>query len=119
MTEDLFRTIFRKAHAAHPNCLRDEWVSESCRDARGRPVDRPIVWSRRNGPWHPVDLLLVGAAPGNAGGKGSGTLGAHATRIPFGGDIAGANLDVLLGSIGKTRNDVFITASLNMLPAAG
>jgi len=113
------RDIFRKAHAQHPNCLRDEWVSEACRDARGRPVDRPIVWSRRNGPWQPADLLLVGAAPGNAGGKGGGALGAHGTRIPFGGDIAGANLDALLGSIGRTRNDVFITAALNKLPAAG
>ncbi|MGQ0562010.1 MAG: uracil-DNA glycosylase family protein [Gemmatimonadota bacterium] len=82
-------------------------------------MDRPLVWSRRNGPWHPVDLLWVGAAPGNAGGRGGGSLGAHGTRIPFGGDIAGANLDVLLGSIGISRNDTFITASLNQLPAAG
>ncbi len=63
--------------------------------------------------------MWVGAAPGNAGGRGAGILGAHATRIPFGGDVAGANLDVLLGSIGVTRNDTFITASLNSLPAAG
>ena len=115
----VFKLIFRKAHAEHPNCLLDEWLSEPCRDAHGQPVDRPIVWSRRNGPWQQTDLLLVGAAPGNAGGKGSGNLGAHATRIPFGGDIAGANLDVLLGSIGKSRNDVFITAALNKLPVAG
>lgn len=119
MSEILFREIFRKAHASHPNCLRDEWVAEPCRDRRGRAVDRPLVWSRRNGPWRQVDLLWVGAAPGNAGGKGAGVLGAHATRIPFGGDIAGANLDVLLGSIGITRNDTFIVAALNMLPAAG
>jgi uracil-DNA glycosylase len=114
-----FPAIFRKAHANHPNCLRDEWISEPCRDAAGQPVDRPLAWSRRNGPWHPVDLLWVGAAPGNAGGKGAGILGAHATRIPFGGDIAGANLDVLFGSIGITRNETFITAALNQLPLAG
>lgn len=119
MSEILFREIFRKAHALHPNCLTDEWAAEPCRDKRGRAVGRPLVWSRRNGPWREVDLLWVGAAPGNAGGKGTGVLGAHATRIPFGGDIAGANLDVLFGSIGITRNDTFIVAALNMLPAAG
>lgn len=78
-----------------------------------------MVWSRRNGPWHRVPILFVGAAPGNAGGRGRGDLGAHATRIPFGGDIAGANLDALLGSIGLDRNEVFLTASYNALPAAG
>lgn len=108
-----FAEVFRKAHAGHPRCLRDEWLSEPC------PIERPIAWSRRSGPWRPVDLLFVGAAPGNAGGRGAGHLGAHATRIPFGGDIAGANLDVLLGSIGITRNDTFLTAALNSLPVAG
>lgn len=119
MSENDFRHIFRRAHAGHPECQRDEWLSEPCRDARGRAVARPIVWSRRNGPWHPVEILWVGAAPGNAGGRGAGVLGAHATRIPFGGDVAGANLDVLLGSIGITRNDTFITAALNQLPQSG
>jgi uracil-DNA glycosylase len=64
-------------------------------------------------------VLFVGAAPGNAGGKGAGDMGAHATRIPFGGDIAGANLDVLLASAGLSRDEVFIVASLNRLPDAG
>jgi uracil-DNA glycosylase len=64
-------------------------------------------------------VLWVGAAPGNAGGLGRSDLGAHGTRIPFGGDIAGGNLDVLLGSIGLTRNDTFIVASYNQLPAKG
>lgn len=118
-SEKRFRDIFRWAHARHPQCLRDEWLSEPCRDPRGRAVARPLVWSRRNGPWHAVEILWVGAAPGNAGGRGSGMLGAHATRIPFGGDVAGANLDVLLGSIGLTRNDTFITAALNQLPQSG
>lgn len=77
------------------------------------------MWSRRSGPWRRVPILFVGAAPGNAGGRGRGDLGAHATRIPFGGDIAGANLDVLLGSIGMSRNDVFLTASYNALPERG
>jgi uracil-DNA glycosylase len=61
----------------------------------------------------------VGAAPGNAGGKGQGSLGAHGTRIPFGGDIAGANLEVLLGSIGLDRNHTFIVGAYNSLPARG
>jgi uracil-DNA glycosylase len=117
--EQRFAQIFRKIHAQHPNCLQDEWLTEPCALKTGKPDPRPIAWSRRNGPWRQVDLLWVGAAPGNAGGKGSGILGAHATRIPFGGDVAGANLDVLLGSIGITRNDTFITASLNSLPASG
>lgn len=82
-------------------------------------MDRPLVWSRRNGPWRPVDVLWVGAAPGNAGGLGSSDLGAHGTRIPFGGDIAGGNLDVLLAAAGLTRNETFIVASLNQLPARG
>jgi uracil-DNA glycosylase len=114
-----FAEIFRRLHARHPNCLADEWLMEPCRLKNGRRDPRPIAWSRRNGPWHQTDLLWVGAAPGNAGGKGAGQLGAHGTRIPFGGDVAGANLDVLLGSIGITRNHTFITASLNSLPAAG
>ncbi|HSL72054.1 MAG TPA: uracil-DNA glycosylase family protein [Longimicrobiales bacterium] len=117
--ETRFRDIFRTLHAEHPNCLRDEWLTTPCADAGGAPVPRSIIWSRRNGPWQQTDLLWIGAAPGNAGGKGSGQLGAHATRIPFGGDIAGGNLDVLLGSIGLDRNRTFITASYNQLPAAG
>lgn len=117
--EQRFRQIFRRVHAEHPNCLRDEWLSESCRLQNGQLAPRPIVWSRRNGPWQRSDVLWIGAAPGNAGGKGSGQLGAHATRIPFGGDIAGANLDALLGSIGLDRNHTFLTASYNQLPATG
>lgn len=117
--EARFADIFRTLHARHPNCLQDEWLTEPCRLRNGRRDPRPIAWSRRNGPWRQVDLLWVGAAPGNAGGKGSGELGAHGTRIPFGGDVAGANLDVLLAGIGITRNETFITASLNSLPAAG
>jgi len=46
-------------------------------------------------------------------------MGAHGTRIPFGGDIAGANLEVLLGSIGLNRNETFIVGAYNSLPARG
>jgi uracil-DNA glycosylase len=116
---DRFRRIFRRVHSGHPSCLRDEWLKQPCRDGAGVPVERPIVWSRRNGAWRQVDVLFVGAAPGNAGGRGSGSRGAHATRIPFGGDVAGANLDVLLDTMGLDRNHTFIVAALNQLPAAG
>ncbi len=117
--EERFRRIFRRVHAGHPGCLEDEWLSEPCRPGGGAPAERPIVWSRRNGAWRRVDTLWVGAAPGNAGGKGEGDLGAHGTRIPFGGDISGANVDALFGSIGLNRNDTFIVAALNQLPAKG
>lgn len=118
-TEQRYREIFRRAHAGHPGCLGDEWLMEPCRDRDGREAGRALVWSRRNGPWRQHDLLWVGAAPGNAGGMGTGDMGAHATRVPFGGDIAGANLDVLLSSVGLDRNRTFIVAALNQLPERG
>lgn len=117
--EARYRRTFRRAHAGHPRCLADEWLAEPCAGPDDEPVDRPLVWSRRNGPWTHHDTLWVGAAPGNAGGMGSGHMGAHGTRIPFGGDIAGANLDVLLSAAGLDRNQVFIVAALNRLPDRG
>ena len=117
--EARFREIFRRAHASHAGCQRDEWLGEPCRISEGGEADRSIVWSRRNGPWRRSDVLWVGAAPGNAGGMGSGAMGAHATRVPFGGDIAGANLDVLLSAAGLDRNQTFIVAALNQLPERG
>jgi len=116
--EARYRAVFRRLHARHPRCAADEWLDTPCRDASGDPVT-PIVWSRRNGPWRRVPVLWIGAAPGNDGGRGSGGLGSHGTRIPFGGDVAGANLDVLLASIGLTRDDTFIAAALNSLPRKG
>jgi uracil-DNA glycosylase len=117
--EERFRTIFRRLHRDHATCRADEWLMRPCADRDGRLLDRPSVWSRRNGPWHRVAVLWVGAAPGNAGGRGKGDLGAHGTRIPFGGDVAGANLEVLLGSLGIDRNETFIVAALNRLPDRG
>jgi uracil-DNA glycosylase len=114
-----FRRIFRAAHAGHAGCEDDEWLMEPCRLPDGTPADRPLVWSRRNGPWRRHDVLWVGAAPGNAGGMGSGDMGAHGTRIPFGGDIAGGNLDVLLAAAGLDRNRTYIVAALNQLPGKG
>ncbi|HSH44687.1 MAG TPA: uracil-DNA glycosylase family protein [Longimicrobiales bacterium] len=117
--EAAFRRIFRRAHAHHLSCADDEWLHAPCRNPDGTEADRPLVWSRRNGPWHRCDVLWVGAAPGNAGGMGAGAMGAHGTRIPFGGDIAGANLDLLMESIGLDRNSTYIVASLNQLPDRG
>lgn len=114
-----FREIFRRVHADHPPCLNDELLMSPCRTRDGSEAERSIVWSRRNGPWRRVEILWVGAAPGNAGGMGSGRMGAHGTRIPFGGDIAGANLDVFLSSVGVDRNETFIVAALNQLPERG
>ena len=115
---ELHRQIFQRAHALHRSCRADEWLMTPCRTPSGEAT-RPLVWSRRNGPWTRVRLLWIGAAPGNAGSLGSGALGAHGTRIPFGGDIAGGNLDVLFASIGITRNNTFIVAASNQLPARG
>lgn len=117
--EARYRNIFRRAHADHSACHDDEWLIQPCAGPGGAPVDRPLVWSRRNGPWRHHDTLWVGAAPGNAGGMGTGEMGAHGTRIPFGGDIAGANLDVLLSGMGIDRNRTFIVAALNRLPDRG
>ncbi|MGH7465279.1 MAG: uracil-DNA glycosylase family protein [Longimicrobiales bacterium] len=117
--EARFRRIFRAAHAHHAACATDEWLNSPCLLSDGGQSDRPIVWSRRNGPWRRVPVLFVGAAPGNAGGLGSSDLGAHGTRIPFGGDIAGANLDVLLSSVGMDRNGTFLVAAYNQLPERG
>jgi uracil-DNA glycosylase len=117
--EARFRAIFRAVHAHHPVCLGDEWLTAPCAGPDGRRVPRPIVWSRRNGAWRRSPVLWVGAAPGNAGGLGSGSRGAHGTRIPFGGDVAGANLDVLLATLGLDRDTTFLTASLNQLPVRG
>lgn len=117
--EARYRRIFRLAHAHHPNCLADPWLMDPCQLTDGAEAERALVWSRRNGPWTRHDVLWVGAAPGNAGGMGSGSMGAHGTRIPFGGDIAGANLDVLLSGAGLDRNQTFIVAALNQLPDRG
>ncbi|MEN8376513.1 MAG: uracil-DNA glycosylase family protein [Gemmatimonadota bacterium] len=116
--EARYRAVFRRLHAGHAACLDDEWLSRPCVDRTGAALS-PVVWSRRNGPWTPVSVLWIGAAPGNAGGRGAGDMGAHGTRIPFGGDIAGANLDLLLDAVGLDRDRTFIAAALNQLPDRG
>jgi uracil-DNA glycosylase family 4 len=48
-------------------------------------------------------IMFIGEAPGRKG--------ADRTRIPFSGDQSGANFDRFLGSIGLTREEIFITSA--------
>lgn len=48
-------------------------------------------------------IMFIGEAPGRKG--------ADRTRTPFSGDQSGANLDRFLGSIGLTRDQIFITSA--------
>jgi uracil-DNA glycosylase family 4 len=48
-------------------------------------------------------IMFIGEAPGRKG--------ADRTRIPFSGDQSGANFDRFLGSIGLTREQIFITSA--------
>src|SRR5258708_36572926 len=71
--------------------------------------DRTAVLSELNGP---VDarVMFIGEAPGRKG--------ADRTRIPFSGDQSGANFDRFLGSIGLTREQIFITSAALCNPRA-
>lgn len=65
-----------------------------------RMVGRLKVLSQANG--NPESrVLFIGEAPGR--------LGADRTGVPFTGDKAGENFQALLGNIGWTRADIFIT----------
>ena len=48
-------------------------------------------------------VLFIGEAPGRKG--------ADRTRIPFSGDQSGKNFDRFIGSIGLTRDEIFITSA--------
>ena len=48
-------------------------------------------------------IMFIGEAPGRKG--------ADRTRVPFSGDQSGANFDRFLGSIGLTREQIFITSA--------
>jgi uracil-DNA glycosylase len=58
-----------------------------------------------------VRAVLVGTAPGRHG--------AERTGVPFGGDRSGAALDVLLGRVGLTRDEVFVTNAVLCNPQDG
>jgi len=63
---------------------------------------RSAVLSNLNGPTN-ARIMFIGEAPGRKG--------ADRTRVPFSGDQSGANFDRFLGSIGLTREQIFITSA--------
>ena len=62
--------------------------------------DRTAVLSELNGNIDPK-VMFIAEAPGRQGGD--------RTRKPFSGDKSGANFQMLLDSIGLTREEIFIT----------
>ena len=63
---------------------------------------RSAVLSKLNGS-PDARVMFIGEAPGRKG--------ADRTRVPFSGDQSGANLNRFLGSIGLTRDQIFITSA--------
>ncbi|KXK02875.1 MAG: uracil-DNA glycosylase [Acidobacteria bacterium OLB17] len=70
-------------------------------------ADKTAVLSELNGSLSPK-VFFVGEAPGRAG--------ADRTRRPFTGDKSGENLQILLDSIGLSRDDVFFTSAVMCSP---
>ncbi|HQX55185.1 MAG TPA: uracil-DNA glycosylase [Pyrinomonadaceae bacterium] len=70
-------------------------------------ADKTAVLSELNGSLMPRVLFLA-EAPGRQG--------ADRTRRPFYGDKSGANLQILLDSIGLSRDEIFITNSVLCSP---
>jgi len=72
-----------------------------CRRCPGM-CEPAAVFSELNGP---VDarVMFIGEAPGRKG--------ADRTRVPFSGDQSGKNFDRFIGSIGLTRDQIFITSA--------
>lgn len=68
-----------------------------------RLCDRTRVLSSKNGNLHSA-VLFVAEAPGR--------LGADRTGVPLCGDQTGDNFERLLGNVGWSRDDVFITNAL-------
>lgn len=63
---------------------------------------RSAVLSKLNGSPR-ARIMFIGEAPGRKG--------ADRTRVPFSGDQSGANFDRFVGSIGLTREQIFITSA--------
>jgi DNA polymerase len=72
-----------------------------------RMHDRQAVLGPLNGSLTPK-VLFIAEAPGRNG--------ADRTRIPFHGDASGETFELLLASIGLTRDDVFISNSVLCSP---
>ena len=64
--------------------------------------ERTAVLSELNGPLD-ARVMFIGEAPGRKG--------ADQTRVPFSGDQSGKNFDRFLGSIGLSREQIFITSA--------
>ena len=83
--------------------LLDELVEEAASCTRCPAMcGRSAVLSKLNGS-PDARIMFIGEAPGRKG--------ADRTRVPFSGDQSGANLDRFLGSIGLTRDQIFITSA--------
>lgn len=78
----------------------------ACRKcSRMNDVARVLSWA--NGPL-PAKIMFIGEAPGR--------LGADQTGVPFHGDVAGRNFELLLASSGMSRNEVFVTNAVACNP---
>jgi uracil-DNA glycosylase len=91
---------------------RIQRFQELCDEARRcricpKLADKNAVLSDLNGTLTPK-VLFVAEAPGRQG--------ADRTRRPFYGDKSGANLQVLLDSIGLARDEIFITNAVMCSP---
>ena len=83
--------------------LFDELVEEAASCTRCPAMcGRSAVLSELNGSTS-ARVMFIGEAPGRKG--------ADRTRVPFSGDQSGANLDRFLGSIGLSREQIFITSA--------
>jgi len=81
----------------------DELVAEAAHCTRCPAMcGRTAVLSELNGSLK-ARIMFIGEAPGRKG--------ADRTRVPFSGDQSGANFDRFLGSIGLTREQIFITSA--------
>jgi uracil-DNA glycosylase len=83
-----------------------------CSDAQACRVcpnlaDKTAVLSELNGSLTPK-VFFIGEAPGR--------VGADRTRRPFYGDKSGNNFQILLDSIGLSRDDIFITSAVMCSP---
>lgn len=70
-------------------------------------ADKTAVLSNLNGSLSPL-VFFIGEAPGR--------VGADRTRRPFYGDKSGANFQLLLDSIGLSRDEIFITSAVLCSP---
>ena len=92
------------------NYLFQELVDEAATCTRCPAMcGRSAVLSNLNGSPN-ARIMFIGEAPGRKG--------ADRTRMPFSGDQSGANFDRFLGSIGLTREQIFITSAALCNPRA-